>query len=73
MTWLSKHCNKDAVKDEIHILLSCTKYTAERKILLEKNLYPNFNTTPDGKSEFLLTQGNKEITKMLAIFIQQSF
>ena len=74
---LCKHCDKDAVDDEIHFLLSCTKYTAGRNVLLEKisHLYPNFNTISDNKSKFifLLTQENIEVTKMLAIFIRQSF
>ena len=33
---LCKHCDKDAVEDEINFLLSYPKYTAGRSILVEK-------------------------------------
>ena len=68
---LCPNCNK--VEDEIHFLIDCSKYNNERKIMYNKieAFLPNFSEIPDSKSKFILlmTQGNLEVSKILATYI----
>ena len=74
---LCKFCSINAIEDEIHFLINCSKYKVERTILFEKiaRIYPNFNAIPDDKSKFifLMTQENIDVTKMMAFFLKKSF
>ena len=70
------YCDKMAVEDEIHFLLDCEKYTAERNIFLQKigNFYPNFLRIAESKAKliFLMSQENTEDTKIIANFIHKT-
>ena len=63
--------------DEIHFLIDCTKFTAQKREAFRKinNITPNFETIPDSRRTFtfLLSQENITIIKITAKYIDEWF
>jgi hypothetical protein len=69
-------CNMNTVEDEIHFLLHCPLYSAQRNSLFEQisNIFPNFQTSPDSdKLIFLMSYVDCELAQLVASSISLWF
>ncbi len=71
-----RHCDLDALEDELHFLLVCPLYSTERRVLIDKcnEFFTDFDTL-NNNDKFKLIMGNKdkEIISCVAQYIHQSF
>ena len=62
--------------DEVHFITTCTKFSTERRVLFQQiiNVIPNFeNLDSSAKFIFVLSQEDKDITKMIAKYTFDCF